>query len=234
MKSDISYNGIVPKHIAFIMDGNGRWATRRLLPRKFGHREGVKTMRKVISDCVHLGIEVVSLYAFSTENRDRPQDEVDALMQLIRDNIYDMLKELIAEGVKVVFMGDLSYFAQDIRESLDKVVKESADGKKAVVNIGLNYGSRDEIIYAVNSCVKVGKEVDKEKFSEYLYTANLPDPDLIVRTGGECRLSNFMLWQSAYSEIVVSKVQWPDFDRKELYAVLKEYSQRNRRFGKVK
>ena len=204
-----------------------------MLPRKAGHKAGVKTMRKVISDCVHMEIEVVSVYAFSTENKFRPKDEVDALMQLIRDNIYDMLKELIAEGVKVTFMGDLSFFAADIRESLDKVLRESSDGKKAVVNIALNYGGRDEILQAVNKCVQDGKTVTSEEFARYLYTADLPDPDLIVRTSGECRLSNFMLYQAAYSEIVVTKTLWPDFDRNELVDVLSEYAKRNRRYGKV-
>ncbi len=180
-----------------------------------------------------MGIEVVSVYAFSTENKFRPKDEVDALMQLIRDNIYDMLKELIAEGVKVTFMGDLSFFAADIRESLDKVLRESSDGKKAVVNIALNYGGRDEILQAVNKCVQDGKTVTSEEFARYLYTADLPDPDLIVRTSGECRLSNFMLYQAAYSEIVVTKTLWPDFDRNELVDVLSEYAKRNRRYGKV-
>lgn len=233
MKSDGVEKLKLPHHIAFIMDGNGRWASKRLLPRKAGHREGVKVMRNVISDCVHMGIKVVSLFAFSTENRKRPDDEVRALMQLIRDNIYDMLKELISEGVKVVFMGDLSYFDADIRESLDKVLYESKDGQKAVVNIGLNYGSRDEIIRAVNQCVREGKEVDEAAFTSHLYTADLPDPDLIVRSSGECRLSNFMLYQAAYSEIVVSDALWPDFNKKELLSVLTEYSKRNRRFGKV-
>ena len=237
MKSKDLYNGLdktkLPRHIAFIMDGNGRWASKRMLPRKAGHKAGVKTMRKVISDCVHMGIEVVSVYAFSTENKFRPKDEVDALMQLIRDNIYDMLKELIAEGVKVTFMGDLSFFAADIRESLDKVLRESSDGKKAVVNIALNYGGRDEILQAVNKSVQDGKTVTSEEFARYLYTADLPDPDLIVRTSGECRLSNFMLYQAAYSEIVVTKTLWPDFDRNELVDVLSEYAKRNRRYGKV-
>ncbi len=188
-------------------------------------------MRAVISDCVRIGIEVVSLFAFSTENKSRPKDEIDALMQLIRDNIYDMLKDLIAEGVKVTFMGDLSYFSDDIRESLDRVLRESAGGTKAVVNIGLNYGSRDE--KAVNKCVQERKTVSAEEFKQYLYTKNLPDPDLIVRTSGEFRLSNFMLYQAAYSEVVVTKTLWPDFDNKALVSVLKEYAQRNRRYGKI-
>ncbi len=233
MKSDKIDKDRLPTHIAFIMDGNGRWATKRLLPRKFGHREGVKTMRKIITACVRLGIKVVSLFAFSTENRNRPKDEVAALMQLIRENIYDMLKELIDEGVKVVFMGDLSYFDADIRASLDKVVSESADGEKAVVNIGLNYGSRDEIIRAVNKCVQEGKEVNEEIFASHLYTSGLPDPDLIVRTSGEYRLSNFMLYQAAYSEVIVTNTLWPDFNESELQSILAEYEKRDRRFGKV-
>lgn len=233
MKSDDISVLKLPRHVAFIMDGNGRWASKRLLPRKAGHREGVKTMRNVISDCVKFGIEVISLFAFSTENKNRPKDEVDALMQLIRDNIYDMLKELIAENVKVVFMGDLSFFDEDVRKNLDRVIDESKSGNKAIVNIGLNYGSRDEIVRAVNQCVKEGREVDVKSFSDCLYTAGLPDPDLIVRTSGEYRLSNFMLYQSAYSELVVTDTLWPDFNKKELIKVLTEYSKRNRRFGKV-
>ncbi len=233
MKSDKVENTSLPTHIAFIMDGNGRWASKRLLPRKLGHKEGVKTMRKIISECVKSGIKVISLFAFSTENRNRPKDEVAALMQLIRDNIYDMLKELIDEGVKVVFMGDLSYFDDDIRKSLDRVISESFDGKKAIVNIGLNYGSRDEIVRAVNECVRAGKEVDANEFASRLYTGGLPDPDLIVRTSGEYRLSNFMLYQAAYSEMVVTDTLWPDFDEEELHSVLAVYAKRSRRFGKV-
>ena len=233
MKSDNRIKFTVPRHIAFIMDGNGRWATKRLLPRKLGHKEGVKTMRNVISECVKLGIEVISIYAFSTENKNRPEDEVQALKNLIRDNIYDMLKDLIAEGVKVVFMGDLTYFDEDIRASLYNVMRESASGTKAIVNIGLNYGSRDEIVRAVNDCVREGKEVTEESFAKYLDTSGLPELDLIVRTGGEFRLSNFMLYQAAYSEMIVLPTLWPDFGKKELLSVLSEYSERNRRFGRI-
>ena len=233
MKSDTKNNLKIPNHIAFIMDGNGRWATKRLLPRKAGHKEGVKTMKKVIADCVEWGIKYISFYAFSTENKNRPKDEVDALMKLIRDNIYVMLKELIDKGVRVVFMGDLSYFSEDIRESLERVIAESADGKKAVVNIGLNYGSRDEIVKAVNECIEEGVSVDEASFARHLYTAQLPDPDVIVRTSGEMRLSNFMLYQAAYSEMIVTKTLWPDFGRKDLESILREYSDRERRFGKI-
>lgn len=234
MKSELGDNLKIPTHIAFIMDGNGRWAAKRLLPRKFGHKEGVKVMRSVISDCVKLGIKVISLFAFSTENRNRPKDEVDALMQLIKDNIYDMLKELIQEGVKVVFMGDLNFFDEDIKVSLNRVVEESKSGTKAIINIGLNYGGRDEIVRAVNECVKEGKAVSGQDFARHLYTDGLPDPDLIVRTSGEYRLSNFMLYQAAYSELIVTDTLWPDFNKKELIKVLTQYSKRERRFGKVK
>lgn len=223
----------IPTHIAFIMDGNGRWANKRLLPRNFGHKEGVKTMRLVIRECVDMGIKVISIYALSTENIQRPKNEVDALKSLIKENIYDMLKELIEEGVKVRYMGDLSFFESDIRAELDRAEKESAHGEKAIINIGLNYGARDEIVQAVNRCVQEGRQVTVEEFSEKLYTAGLPEPDLIVRTGGEFRLSNFMLFQAAYSEVVVRDVLWPDFGKKELYDVLSEFSKRNRRFGKV-
>lgn len=223
----------LPKHVAFIMDGNGRWAEKRLLPRAMGHKEGVKRMKRVVSDCVDMGIEIISFYAFSTENRFRPQSEVDALKKLIRDNVYEMMKELMERGVKVRFMGDLEYFEEDIREILKKVESDSRDGKLAVVNIGLNYGSRDEIVRAVNACVERGEKVDIDSFSRMLDTALLPDPDIIIRTGGEMRLSNFMLFQAAYSELAVTKTLWPDFDRKELMKILEDFSKRNRRFGKV-
>lgn len=233
MKSD-SLPKKLPNHVAFIMDGNGRWASKRLLPRKAGHREGVNVMRKIVRECVSIGIPCITVYAFSTENRDRPQEEVDALLSLMEEHISGFLDELLEMGVRVTVMGDLSYFSESMRSILENAMEKSASYTRSTLNLALNYGARDEIVRAVNLAIEKGSKISKEEFARLLYTSTVPDPDLIVRTGGEARLSNFMLWQCAYSEFAFTKTLWPDFNKKELYSILNDFATRERRFGKVK
>ncbi len=223
----------LPEHIAFIMDGNGRWAQKRLLPRKAGHKKGVDALEALVGDIFDMGIPYVSVYAFSTENRDRPKDEIDALFALIRDYFVKVIDKFVDNEIKVRFMGDTDYFPEDLRLILQSAEKRCAGFDKKVFNIGLNYGSKAEILRAVNLAVKNGVPVTEESFEKLLYTNGMPSPDIIVRTGGEKRLSNFMLYQAAYSELFFTDTLWPDFDKKKLLEILEEYSKRNRKFGKI-
>lgn len=232
MKYNLDVDNL-PKHIGFIMDGNGRWATKRHLPRKFGHREGVKVIKKIADAVYSFGIFNMSIYAFSTENWNRPQDEIDAIFDLLRNNLKSMLSGIIKKQIKVIFMGDISYFPEDVRIIIQDVMSSSKDGSKGILNIGLNYGSRAEIISAVNLAVSNGQNVDEKTFADLLYTKGLPDLDLLVRTSGEMRLSNFMLYQAAYAELFFTETLWPDFNKDELYQILQAYAKRNRRFGKI-
>ena len=225
---------VAPNHIAFIMDGNGRWAKKRGFPRSFGHEAGVKTLMSVLEDCFDLGVKYVSVYAFSTENWNRPQEEVDALIGLFRTYFTKQFTKIIKKGIKVNVWGDKSRFPSDVVKSITDIENTVIDDPKGTFNIALNYGGRKEIVDAVNKLVKEGKEVTESEFSSLLYSAGVPDPDLIVRTGGEVRLSNFLLYQCAYSEMYFTKTLWPDFDKKELIEIFTEYSSRDRRFGKVK
>ena len=225
----------LPRHIAFIMDGNGRWAKKRLLPRKAGHRQGVKALEKVVDACEKRGVEMVTFYAFSTENWARPQDEIDALFDMVAEFADTRLKEYVARGLRIMFIGDLTALPEKTRAACSRIVDAAKDNKGMIVNIALNYGGRDEILRAVKIIVDSGvKEVDLDTLSDCMYTGGLPDPDVIVRSSGEKRLSNFMLWQAAYSEFVFLDELWPDFDEKTVDAVLLEYSKRDRRYGSVK
>ncbi len=223
----------LPTHIGFIMDGNGRWAKKRLLPRSAGHKEGVKTLKNIVNAAFGLGIPYVSVYAFSTENQKRPLEEKNALYDLIKKYFVSSFNYFIDNGINIRFMGDLSYFPGELKDILERAAAKSAHFKDKVLNIGLNYGSRDEIIKAVNAAVDGGKHVTESDFEKLLYTQGLPAPDLIVRTSGESRLSNFMLYQAAYSELIFTDTLWPDFDEKKLFEVLKEFEKRDRRFGGV-
>ena len=216
------------------MDGNGRWAKRRFLPRKAGHREGVKTMRRIVDECFALKIPYVTVYAFSTENKQRPEDEVQALFSLMEEYFSTFLQDMLDKDVRVTTMGDLSYFPDRLRTIIGEAKEKSKDCRSGTLNIALNYGARSEIVRAANRAVREGTEVDEASFARLLYTADIPDPDLIVRTGGDMRWSNFMLYQSAYSELAFSKTLWPSFDKKELYGILNDYAKRERRFGKVR
>lgn len=233
MKSEL-FSDNLPKHIAFIMDGNGRWAKSRLLPRKAGHREGVKVIRKVAYACFEVGIPYVTLYAFSTENRNRPKDEIDSLFSLMEEYFSEFMVELLEKDIRVSVIGDVSYFPSHLRNIIEEAVEKSKNCSRGCLNFALNYGSRDEILRAVNVAVKNGKTLNTDEFAALLDTNGLPDPDIIVRTGGEFRLSNFLLYQCAYSELIFTKTLWPDFSKKHLKEILKEYSMRERRFGKVK
>lgn len=223
------------KHIAFIMDGNGRWAKKRLLPRKVGHREGVKALERVIDACEKRGIKEVSFYAFSTENWSRPQEEIDALFDMVRKFADNELKSYVERNMKVRFMGDVTKLPKDTLDALNRITSAvRKNGEGMVVNIGLNYGGRDEIVTAVKALVDSGEEITKENIESRLYTKGMSDPDVIVRSSGEKRLSNFMLWQSAYSELIFIDDLWPDFNAATVDSIIDEYAKRTRRFGGLK
>ena len=225
----------IPRHIAFIMDGNGRWAKKRILPRKLGHREGVKALRRMVDECEKAGIEMVSFYAFSTENWTRPQEEIDALFKMVGEFAEKNLSEYVRRGFRIMFMGDITKLPADTVAALKKILDQAKDNKGMIVNIALNYGGRDEILRAVNRILDSGvREIDMQTLSDCMYTGGLPDPDVIVRSSGEKRLSNFMLWQAAYAELVFVDDLWPDFDSAIFEKILREYSQRDRRYGNVR
>lgn len=232
-KAKEQVSDIVPKHIAFIADGNGRWANERGLPRFEGHKAGKETIKKVLDRCLERGVQTVSLYCFSTENFNRPKEEVEYIFNLLRAK-KDLSDSLIKRDCKFRLMGDASMLPSDIAEQMQKITEDTADCKKCVLNFGFAYGSRHEIISAVNNLIKDGvKVVDEATFENYLYTAGLPDPDLIVRASGEQRLSNFMLYQAAYSEFYFPDKFWPDFDAKVVDECIEAYQKRKRRFGKI-
>lgn len=230
----------LPRHIAIIMDGNGRWALKRALPRSMGHRAGVEALRKVVKACSKLGIEVLTVYAFSTENWKRPKDEVGVLMTLLTEYLRKELLELHQSNVVIRTMGKLNDLPPEAQHELAHAMKSTRDNTGLILNLALNYGGRSEIIDAVKSLSKevlTGEqrieEIDEQSFSEKLYTRGLPDPDLLIRTSGEMRLSNFLLWQLAYTEIVVVEELWPDFGQKALVEAIKAYQKRDRRFGGI-
>ena len=224
----------LPNHIAYIIDGNGRWAKARGLSRSLGHKAGFNNLIKILKESFYnYGIKYVSVYAFSTENWNRPKTEVDYLIDLFTDYVSnDFMKQF--PKVKLNIMGDYTVFPDKLQENANKTIEATKDETDFVLNLGINYGGRDEIIYAVNKLISNGEtNVTKEKISGALYTANIPDPDFIIRTSGEQRLSDFMLWQCSYSELYFPKVHWPSFGKKELKKALVEYAKRDRRFGKI-
>lgn len=224
----------LPNHIAYIIDGNGRWAKARGLSRSLGHKAGFNNLKKILKESFYnYGIKYVSVYAFSTENWNRPKAEVDYLIDLFTDYVSnDFMKQF--PKVKLNIMGDYTVFPDKLQENANKTIEATKDETDFVLNLGINYGGRDEIVYAVNKLISNGEtNVTKEKISGALYTANIPDPDFIIRTSGEQRLSNFMLWQCSYSELYFPKVHWPSFGKKELKKALVEYTKRDRRFGKI-
>ncbi|MEG1609061.1 MAG: polyprenyl diphosphate synthase [Clostridia bacterium] len=224
----------IPTHIAFIMDGNGRWARAKGLPRKVGHKYGVDALKVVVDECDKLGIKVVTFYAFSTENWSRPQDEIDALFEMIKKFAEKELDDYVKKGYRVHILGDLTQIPTVTRECLEKIMTRSKDNGGLVVNIAINYGGRQEIVAAVNKIVQNGvMHVDMQMIEDCLYTAGQPSPDVIVRSSGEKRLSNFLLWQCAYSELIFVDEHWPDFDKKMMKRIVEEYSKRDRRFGKI-
>lgn len=226
---------ILPSHIGFIMDGNGRWAQEKNMPRLNGHDQGAKTVKRIVKYAIKYKIKVISLYAFSTENWNRPEKEISHLCKLLEKYFTDSTQDFIDNQIHVRVMGDVSKFPSSLCEKIEEQTKITEKFNNLVLNIGLNYGSRDEIVKAVNKIISSGiKEIDEKTFNSYLYSCGLCDPDIIVRTSGEKRLSNFMLFQSAYSELYFTDVLWPDFKEHDFVDVLKEYAHRNRRFGSIK
>ena len=219
------------QHIAFIMDGNGRWAKKRGMPREFGHTVGAKTFEKVVRYCGDIGIRVVTVYAFSTENWRRPQNEVQAIMGIFREYLDRAQIKAEEYNIHTVFLGDKSIFPEEVRVRMERLEQETAH-YPLTLNIAINYGGRDEIVHAVNRLIAEGKEsVTEEDISARMYTAGCPDPDLVVRTGKELRTSNFLMWQSAYSELYFSDKMWPDFSTEDVDQAVIDFSKRKRRFG---
>ena len=226
----------LPTHIAIIMDGNGRWATSRGLPRLEGHHAGTEALRNIIRACADFGIQYLTVYAFSTENWGRPKDEVNGLMVLLESVVVNELDGLNREGVRIQHIGHIEALPAGLPEKVKRAIEVTRENKKLILNIAWNYGGRDEIVCAIQHMIQDGlrpEEVTEEKVGQYLFTSNTPDPELLIRTSGELRLSNFMLWQTAYSEWVISPVYWPDFSKEDLRQAIIEYGRRDRRFGKV-
>ena len=221
------------RHIAFIMDGNGRWAKKRGMPRTYGHSVGAKVFKKIIEYCGDSGIKAVTVYAFSTENWKRPKEEVDTILSLFTDYLSDAEKSWKEKNIQVHFLGSKDVFPQEVKERMIKLENDSSDREK-ILNIAVNYGGRDDVVHAVNELIAEGKtNITEDDITSHLYTKASPPPDLIVRTGAEIRLSNFLLWDSAYSELYFTSTLWPDFDEKCVDECVKEFYGRKRRFGGV-
>lgn len=224
----------IPNHIAIIMDGNGRWAKKRGLPRTFGHKEGAVALRKIITHAAKIGVKYLTVYAFSTENWKRSQEEVSALMFLFKSYIKNEEKNIMQNNIRFMVSGRRENVNKSLLEAIDTLQEKSKNNTGLTFNIAFNYGGRAEILDAVNKILKSGKtEINEEEFSKYLYS-DIPDPELLIRTSGELRISNFLLWQIAYSEIYVTDTLWPDFDEEELDKAIESYNKRERRFGGVK
>jgi undecaprenyl diphosphate synthase len=228
----------LPKHIAIIMDGNGRWAKKKSLNRISGHVRGVDAVREVVTACRELGIKILTLYAFSIENWKRPKEEVNALMGLLRDYLLKERGEMIQNGIRLSAIGRLEDLPRDVQETLNETMRLTQDCDGMVLNLALSYGGRSEILHAVQRLLSdlrkkkiKPEEINQERFSQYLWTGGLSDPDLLIRTSGEFRISNFLLWQIAYTELYVTETLWPDFDRSELLKAIADYQSRERRFG---
>ena len=230
----------IPRHIAIIMDGNGRWAKKRMMPRTYGHAQGSKTVEKICEDAYRMGIEYPTVYAFSTENWQRPKEEVDTLMNLLRDYMKDCIKTSKKNNMRVRIIGDITKLDTDLQESIKKLEEASANNTGLKFQVALNYGGRDEILraakkFAVDYVANLSEldAVREADFENYLDTAGIPSPELLIRTSGEVRLSNYLLWQLAYAEFYFTDVLWPDFDKKELQKAIEYYNKRDRRFGGV-
>jgi undecaprenyl diphosphate synthase len=226
----------IPTHVAIIMDGNGRWANARGLPRLAGHRAGTENLRRVIRACVEFGVQYLTIYAFSTENWGRPKDEVDGLLMLMENVIDNELEELNAEGVQIRHIGHMDGFAPALRAKVEHSIEITKNNDRLVLCLAFNYGGRDEIVCAIRNIIRAGipaEDVTQELVSQHLFTAGVPDPDMIIRTSGELRISNFLIWQGAYAEWYVTPTLWPDFDREEFYKALQAYAQRDRRYGRI-
>ncbi|MGB3903905.1 MAG: polyprenyl diphosphate synthase [Anaerolineae bacterium] len=227
----------IPYHIGIIMDGNGRWAQDHGLPRLEGHRAGTENIRRVLEACGEYGVKIVTIYAFSTENWQRPLEEVRGLIGILERVLDSEVKNLHREGVKLRHVGELEGLSDRLRQAVLDAIELTKDNDRLILNVAFNYGGRAEIVRGVRKLMeeKVDPaDVDEESLSDCLYTTGLPDPDLIIRTGGEMRLSNFLIWQSAYAEYYSTPTYWPDFDKEELHKALRAYAQRDRRFGRLK
>ena len=238
-KTDIILPEKLPEHVGFIMDGNGRWAKKRGLPRPFGHREGAKTFKKMLRYCKDIGLKNISFYAFSTENWQRPSDEVNTIIEIFRDYVVDV-RHYLNENTRMVFLGDKSAFDDDLREKMIKLEEDTAKCDSMTVMMAANYGGRDEIVHAAKILAQKAangeirpEDINEQAVANELYTKGLPDVDLVIRPSGEFRLSNYLIWQCAYAEYYFTDVLWPDFTPEELDKALIEYSKRNRRFGGV-
>ena len=238
--AQIRVHGAVPRHVAIIMDGNGRWARERLMPRPMGHRSGMKSVREVVEGALQIGLEHLSLFAFSQENWQRPLTEVSALMSLLEEYIAREADELEEKGVRVRVLGELDRLTPNAAAAVERVMQQTAHGTQLTLNLFISYGARAELVRAARALaedVAAGRmdasDIDEEAVSRRLLTADMPDPDLLIRTSGEQRISNFLLWQIAYAELFMSRVLWPDFTRRELYEAVSDFQSRERRFGRV-
>jgi undecaprenyl diphosphate synthase len=236
----VRVHGAVPRHIAIIMDGNGRWARERHMPRPFGHRSGMKAVRAVVEGCLNAGVEWLSLFAFSQENWQRPETEVSALMSLLEEYIAREVDELRQQGVRVRVFGDLDRLSPAAAAAVERVMRDTAGGDKLGLNLFISYGGRAELVRAARMLaedVRAGRlepsAIDESEIRSRLYTAECPDPDMLIRTSGEQRLSNFLLWQVAYAELYIASAFWPDFGRAALYEAILDFQRRDRRFGRV-
>lgn len=228
----------LPRHIAIIMDGNGRWAQQHTIGRIRGHKKGAESVRTVVRACREIGIKYLTLFAFSQENWERPENEVKALMLLLEEYLTKEIEELQEQGIRLVTIGETGLLNSSVREKLQRAKETTAKNDKMILNLALSYGGRDEIIHAVKKIIddkEKGKvdinKITKDDFSNYLYTSGMPDPDLLIRTSGEYRISNFLLWQTAYTELYFTNVLWPDFTKDDLLKAIASYQQRERRFG---
>ena len=226
-----------PSHVAIILDGNGRWAQKRNMPRTFGHKNGAENVVDIAIHAKKRGIKYLTLYAFSTENWKRPKKEVDYLMKLLIKFVNDKIDQLMEEDCKLNFLGDLSAIPDQTRKAVELALDRTKDNKSLFINIALNYGGRDELVHAFKNIINEGyraEDIDEGLISDYLYTKDIPDPDLLIRPGGELRISNFLIYQIAYSELYFTDKLWPDFSYEDFDKAIEEYSRRNRRFGDVK
>ena len=230
----------IPRHVAIIMDGNGRWAKSQGKPRIFGHKNGVNSVQEVVESAGDIGVKVLTLYAFSTENWKRPADEVGGLMGLLKVYLQKELTKMLKNSIRLTCIGDIAKLPADVREVLENTMQQTAGNSKLTLNLALSYGGRAEMVQAIQKIASEVREgeletsaIDEALIDSHLYTADLPDPDLLIRTGGEARLSNFLLWQASYAEIYFTDTMWPDFRRDAIYEAVSEFQSRERRFGKT-
>ncbi len=240
LQEELKSSGQIPAHIAIIMDGNGRWARKRGLPRVAGHKRGVDTVKEIVETCAQIGVQYLTLYTFSTENWFRPREEVSTLMRLLVNSLQNRCKELMDNDVRLTAIGNVETMPKEVQKELYEAFEKTKNNKRMILNLALSYSGRWELVEAVKEIAKLAadrkinpNEINEQSISNHLTTKDIPDPDLLIRTSGEFRVSNFLLWQIAYTEFYISDVYWPDFKRKHLYEAIKSYQTRERRFGRV-